>query len=304
MIAKSLLRAIWAGVAIVALLITPPVFAQNEADTPSVELSDEISEAVDTAVQSAEQAQTEESREQIIQEAMSALRETRNALSALDDERPDDALSSLAIATGQLELLLAREPELALAPTGVSVMTRDVYGSRAAIEEAIDDAEDFLEDGEVQSARRLLDGLASEIVVTVTNIPLATYPDAIKAIAPLIDDGKLDEAKRGLQAALNTLVLTDHVIPLPAIRAQAMLEQAEAFAEDADRSVEDSEQLAELLARAREELEMAELLGYGRASDYEDLYAQIGEIETKTQDGQSGQGLFSNLRDSMSKLWR
>ena len=35
-------------------------------------------------------------------------------------------------------------------------------------------------------------------------IPLATYPAAIKAVAPLIDAGHMEEAKAALEAALNT----------------------------------------------------------------------------------------------------
>lgn len=73
----------------------------------------------------------------------------------------------------------------------------------------------------VQRARSLLEGLGSEIVFTVTNLPLATYPDAIKAIVPMIDEGRIKEAKVALGLALNTLVLTNHVVPLPILRLDA-----------------------------------------------------------------------------------
>ena len=192
---------------------------------------------------------------------------------------------------------------MVLAPTSVSTTSKTVLGSRASIERAIDDAEDFLRDGKVQDARRILDGLASELVITVTNIPLGTYPDAIKAIAPLIDDGEYEAARHGLQAALNTLVLTDHVIPIPVLRSEALLEQAELLAEKEDRSAEESEELASLLSASREALELAELLGYGERGDYVDLYAQIEDIEEKTADGQSGTGFFSGIKNSMSELW-
>jgi len=108
--------------------------------------------------------------------------------------------------------------ELSLASTGVTAATKSVVGSRSAIERAIEDAKDLLDDGRVQDARRILNGLASEMVITVTNIPLGTYPDAIKAIAPMIDDGEIEAARHGLQAALNTLVLADHIVPLPVLR--------------------------------------------------------------------------------------
>lgn len=79
----------------------------------------------------------------------------------------------------------------------------------------------------------------------------------------LIDEGKVDKAKRSLQAALNTLVVTDHVVPLPALRAEALLERTEAPAEKSDQSDEESDELSNKLAAARDQLKVAELLGYG-----------------------------------------
>jgi hypothetical protein len=61
---------------------------------------------------------------------------------------------------------------------------------------------------EIQKARPLVANLGSEIQFRTTSIPLATYPDAIKAVTSLIDEGKLDEAKAALQTALNALVMT------------------------------------------------------------------------------------------------
>jgi hypothetical protein len=67
-----------------------------------------------------------------------------------------------------------------------------------------------LDEGNVQKARHLLRDLASEIVISVVNIPLKTYPAAIAAVAPMIDQGRIDDAMVALQAALNTLVVADH----------------------------------------------------------------------------------------------
>ena len=132
---------------------------------------------------------------------------------------------------------------------------------------------------------------------------MATYPDAIKAITPLIDAGKVEEAKSGLQAALNTLVLTDHVVPLPVLRSQSLLERAEELAENGERTDAENDELSNHLAAVRNQLEMAQLLGYGDKDDYKPLYAQLKEIEKKTDDGQSGNGFFDKMKSSMSDLW-
>jgi hypothetical protein len=76
--------------------------------------------------------------------------------------------------------------------------------------------------------------MASETVVSVSNIPLATYPAAIKDAAKLIDENKTNEAKSALQTALNTQVVTETIIPLPVVLAQASLKEAETLAEKVD----------------------------------------------------------------------
>lgn len=238
-----------------------------------------------------------------MQEAIDALSATKDALKSLEEERIEDALDALATTIGRLELIVAREPSLMLAPTDVAVVERDVLGSREAIRDAIRRAEDALDEGRIQDARRILRGLGSEIVLSVTNLPLATYPDAIKRIAPLIDEGEIAEAKAGLQAALNTLVVTEHVLPLPVLRAEALLDRAEELAEQEDRSDEDNDTLTNSLSAVRNQLEMAELLGYGDSGDFEELYAQIDRIKERTEGGRSGEGLFDNIKNSMSKLW-
>jgi hypothetical protein len=144
--------------------------------------------------------------------------------------------------------------------------------------------------------------LASEIQFRTTNIPLATYPDVIKAVTPLIDEGKLDNAKAALKAVLNTLVITTDVIPFPKLRAEQMLKNAEALAENEDRSVKDNETLANLLSEARNQLEMAELLGYGDKKLYKPMYEQLDQIEGKTSGGKGGKGWFDRIKKQLSEL--
>jgi len=170
-------------------------------------------------------------RKKIIDEAVSALAETKNALRALDEKKTEEALAALERASGKLNIVLARDPKLALAPIDIGVTTHDVYATLDTIKKAKEQAEEYLEDGEVQKARVLVRDLASEIIISVVSIPLQTYPDAIKAVAPLIDRGKIDEAKVAIEVALSTLVVVDHIIPLPLVRADVKVAEAEALAQ-------------------------------------------------------------------------
>ncbi len=244
-----------------------------------------------------------EKRKKILKEASAALKETNNALKALGEKKTDEALAALERVTGKLELILARDPELALAPVDTSVMKYDLIGNLDTVKAMIHDAENHLEDGEVQKARLIVRNLASEIVYQTRSIPLATYPEAIKAVVPLIDEGELDKARTALQSALNTLVVTtDQVIPLPKLRAEHLLIKAEELSKKDDRSPEENTKLETILNEVRKQLEMAELLGYGNKESYEPMYAQLDEIETKTSGGKSGEGWFERIKNKVSNI--
>jgi hypothetical protein len=281
--------------ALASMLIAPlPSLAANE-NAPSSKS--------DAQVQQNTHDETTQKRKQIVSEAVSAITETGNALNALDEGKTKDALSALERATGKLELILARDPKLALAPTSVSAVTYDVYGSADAVKKAGLEAEDFLEEGKVQEARHILKGLASETVISTANIPLATYPAAIKEAVRLIDQNKTEEAKAVLQTALNTLVITDAIVPLPVVRAREFLKEAETLSEKTERTAEDNQRLTTLLDASRKEIEMAQALGYGTKKDFDTFYKELALIEEKTSGGKSGSGFFESIKTSMTSMF-
>lgn len=245
----------------------------------------------------------EEKRKKLLADAAVATSETQHALKALEDKKNDEALKALADATGKLELIVARDPTLALAPVSTTVVSYDLFASLDTVKAAIAEAKRELADGHVQRARALMEALGSEIQIRTTNIPLATYPAAIKAITPLIDAGKIDEAKAHLQTALGTLVVTTEVIPLPKLRAESLLKDAQVLAEKKDRTKEENDKLAGNLEAAREQLQMAEILGYGKPGDYKPMYEQLDGIEKASAGGKSGTGWFDKIRKQLSDLF-
>jgi hypothetical protein len=245
------------------------------------------------------QSQTEEKRKTLLGDATGAIQDTQAALKHLDEGKPKEALAALERATGKLDIILARDPKLELAPAAVGVVTYDVQGGLDAVKKVREQAEGFIADGRLQEARRLLKNLASETIISVTNIPLATYPDAIKSAVRLIDQNNKDEAKRVLQTALNTQVVTDTVIPLPVVKAQEALKSAESLAEKRNRTKDDNDRLVASMDQAREHLEFAQALGYGTKRDFEKMYAQLNEIRDKTADNKSGTGWFAKIKASI-----
>ncbi len=285
------------ALALGGLLCLNPAWAQQETTQP-LSQNPKVQESLTREAGK----KADEKRQEIIQEAVSALQETFAALKALEDGDQKKALEALARATGKLELVVAREPTLALAPVDVAMTTFDVIATADDILNARKEVIRLLEAGNLPAARELLNSLRSEVVVTVTAIPLATYPDAIKAVTPLIDEGKTEQAKQALQAALATLVVTRHIIPLPLLRADEALVIAEVLAEKKDRSDKENQALENTLRLVEEQLRLSEALGYGTHADYALLQKQLNEIRDKVSGGKSGTGFFDKIRGSLEKL--
>jgi hypothetical protein len=92
--------------------------------------------------------------------------------------------------------------------------------------------------------------------------------------------------------------VTEHVIPIPILRAEMILKDAEPLAEKQDRTADERKDLTDLLENARYQIELAKALGYGEETDYERFFEQIDEIEEKTEGDKSGKGLFDKMKAS------
>jgi YfdX protein len=266
-------------------------------ETPEPKSMEE--QSVEPQVESEIEKMEAERRAALLQDAESSIAETRNALAALDQGDKAAALSALQRASGKLSMIVSRDPKLVFAPIDVSTSVIDLYASPDTVKRVVNDAKTQLGNGQVQVARRLVSNLASEANLNVVGVPLGTYPAAIRAAAPLIDAGKLAEAKVALQTALHTLVIQTYVIPLPRLRAQALLSRAEDIAAKSSRTPDDNNQLHNLVESSRNELRLAEALGYGNKDDYKPLYAQLDEVQKKTENGQSGRSLFDKIEQSL-----
>jgi hypothetical protein len=249
------------------------------------------------------QQKVTEKRKEILQDATMAMNQTKNALKMLDEGNKKGAIDALESATGKLELIVAREPKLSLAAFDYNVETREILNDLKSVKNIKDQAEDLLEDDRVQEAAALLANLKSEMVISVANIPLATYPAAMKEAARLIDQNKTDEAKDVIAAALGTVVVTENIIPLPVARAEYLLNESEKLAEKKNRSKDENKRLNTLMDDARKELQFAEELGYGQKEDFKNLYAQLDDVLKKTEGGKSGSGWFNDVKRSISGIF-
>ena len=284
-------------------VLTNSMFAEGSSLPTNPQSRSSTAEGVQSQVESKQAEKATQLRKKLLAEAALAIDDTKKALAFLDKKNSKEALAALERVTGKLELIISREPGLALAPIDMNVAVQDLLADPDTVKVILKEARDLLGDGEVQKARPLLANLSSEMVFSTINIPLATYPQAIKAVARLIDENKLNEAKTALEAALSTLVVTDVIIPLPVVRAELLLKEAEKLAEKSSRSEKDNESLSNQLSEARKQVRLAEVLGYGQKKNYKPIYEQIDQIEKKSRGGKSGRGWFDNIKKKVSELF-
>ena len=250
--------------------------------------------------------QTEDTASKIRQRAhedgVVALNETEKAIRALDNNDPMSALDSIELAIGKFETVLATSPSMSFVPLGATEKTTDLLASKKVIQGEIKQVKRLIDQNQIQAARKLMDTLASETVITETTLPLATFPDALREAARLIRSEKNTQAKELLIETMNTVVITEHVIPLPIVRAQLMLESADRLAQKHDRSDEESEQLTQLLDDARTQVQIAEILGYGTRSDFKDIYKELDSIKSKTRHHKFGKGFFTKIEKDLKAM--
>lgn len=222
----------------------------------------------------------EERQLKVEHEALEAITGTQHALMALQKNDTKKAMVLLQEVSGKLDILLAKYPGLTLIPANVEADVYDFEGTSKQVEKLTDAADDLLEVHKVQDARHILAELVSEMRITTTSIPLGTFPVAIKGAASLIDKGKTEEAEDALYDVLNLFVKTTEIMPLPVMRAEALLTIASELEHKSDLTKEASRtEILKLTDAAKEKLKLAEMLGYGDKADYKLLYDAIDDLK-------------------------
>ncbi len=221
-----------------------------------------------------------ERHQKVEQEALAAITGTQHALMTLKKGDTKQAMALLQDVSGKLDILLAKYPGLNLIPANIEANVYDFDNDAKQVEKIVDAADDLLGDHRVQDARKILNQLVSEVRITTINIPLGTYPQAIKDAVKLIDQGKTKEAEEALYDVLNMLVEMTEIMPLPVLRAETLLTAASEYEHKSDLTKEASRtEILILTDAAKDKLKLAEILGYGNKDDYKVLYDSIDELK-------------------------
>lgn len=239
---------------------------------------------------------------QVVKEAADAFLATETALLAIHNKQAQHALAALQIASGNLHLMLARDPSLSLVPIDVEVQIIEGVHDLKTIKKLQDELDDLIDDKRYQDARPIVDSLVDELRVTTVYLPLATYPATIDSIAPLVDAGKWDEAEEKLVAVMNTFVSDEVITPLAIIRAEEKINEAFQIEYTAGSLKQaDKDKITLLIKDAKQHIKIAEALGYASEYEYKPLYDDIDEL--KKAIGTDGfKGEWAKIKKSMSAL--
>ncbi len=276
---------VFATVVMLFAAVTPAVWAETSAEVSS------------QAVKSAK-AEARDKRVEVIKEAVDALYLTHQVLADLDKKNSEKAVKDLEKAIGKLEVVLADKKAPAMLPIDSSVVAVEYLGDLKSIRENLALVRKYLKDGEIQEARRVLDKLRSEIDVVTVSLPLISYPQALKLAARYLHEEKVDEARDILEMAINTLVRDEIIIPVPLLKAEALVEEARKVAK------KDKEQALKHLDAARNELKLAEALGYASSSDttYKMLDDAVSSVEKEIKGKNRAEKLFAGLKEKLKEF--
>jgi hypothetical protein len=240
-------------------------------------------------------AQNEASKS-LDQDAIAAITDTTKALQDIAANKTKDSLADIELATGKINILLARNPSTALVPVASEIDIIDTAPhDETQLKHLIAAAILAVESKDLPTGRLLLRGLMSEIRVSTTNLPLASYPEALTDAAKDLDQGNINGASDTLLTALNTLVVVQQAIPLPIILARTAVAQAE------QKSKTDKATAQILLEAARNELNRGKELGYNPdGAEYASLDNEISSLEKQVKAGSDTTSLFARLRAELT----
>jgi hypothetical protein len=282
------------------LLVTPLVFsiaADSSVDT-TAKTTAQSHHALQPDIEKQRKEAEQQAHQSLNQDAVAAVQMTRQAANDIGSNKKDAAMTAIEQATGKINILVARNPADALIPVDAEVDAIDTAPHDiGAIRDLTKDALLAVDQKNFPAARVILYSLMSEIRVRIYNIPLATYPAALKSAARLLDQNKIQEAQTTLTTALDTLVVVDRVTPIPLILARAAVTAAQSE-RDKDKTTAQT-----LLETAKKELDRSKELGYaGNDPVYASLHDDIANLEKQLKGSNDTTSVFASLREKLNSF--
>jgi len=229
-------------------------------------------------------------------DAVIAVAHTRQVLLSLKKTNVGAAKKQLDKVLARLNQLASMKAEQDVAVIQISKMVSDHLIDPLNIKnkKQIIDAQWQL--GHAQIVRRLLNNFANDIVMTTQSISTLDFIRTIKQIRSLIARDQTDEARRLTEGLLKSGKQAEFVIPLPLLRAELMIKEAERLTQQGiDNQQSSHAQLQWLLDNANYQLHLSEVFGYGEPGHYKMFYQAIDGIKNLIKADQQITALLSQL---------
>ena len=237
---------------------------------------------------------------ELTEEALTTIKETENLLKLVEAKNKKKAIKKGKELIGSLELILAKDPTLALIPVNVDYVKEALVTDIAVVRSTTKAAKKAMDDGYYRVASDLLKDLRSEMIINTYLIPTATYPSAISEATLMVEEDDFEKAAITLQKLLGTIVIQKTVLPLPVLNAEQMVIEAESIDK---KDHENVDKVINLLKNADYELQLAEELGYGKKDkDYKTLSKAISELKASVTNKEDSKSKFKNLKADLKKF--
>ncbi len=228
---------------------------------------------------------------QLVKEAINAIRNTQDALIYLNGKDKKNAINSLKKAIGDLAVVLNTPNPPYLLPVDINFEAYQFSGNIKTVASLVQKAKALVIANKLPQAREVLNTLRDEIVIKTINLPLVTYPAALKLSIKYINENKIKEAKEVLAMALSTLVEVKTIIPIPLVKAQNLIIEASKIVK------KDPKEALKYLDEAKRQLKIGKVLGYTSTSEttYKMLKDKINHLEKEIKAKHNTSSLFERL---------
>ena len=226
-------------------------------------------------------------------EIVEGLQNTYMAMTALQQNKKDEAIKLLEKANKSFDVALKADPSLKLIPIDERLQAYAFMGSSDVIDARLKLAVQLLKAHETQDASDILLPLKDELDITTVSVPMDLYPVSTKAALEALKKDDIKGAAVALNTAMSSLVSFRIVIPTPLLVAQDLIAEASKLEKSK------KEDAAKLLDAAKEELKRAELLGYTskHAEDYKVLNESIENIQKEIKGKNKVEELYEKLKN-------
>jgi len=301
----KLTKLVLLGLTFVFMTITSCAQNKKAADVKKPVLKKEATlemnkDTLDSKVIADIEQQVENRKIKLTEEALTAISETRSLIDKINKKNKDKAIKKGHELIGKLEVLLARDPSLALIPINIDFQKEEFVTDIETIRKTVKLAQEAMDNGYYRLASDLLKDMRSEMVISTYLLPTATYPDAIKAAVALLEEDKPDEAKAILLSVMGTIVVEKTIEPLPVLNAEQMIIEA-AVIDKKDH--ENVDKVINLLKNAEYQLTLAEEMGYGKKDkDYKLLSDSIDVLKKSVKKKENSESKFEQLKADIKKF--